>query len=47
MRKIINRYMININLCIINDYISMIYILYFFGMLVMLDMLIVCNVLNI
>lgn len=37
--------MININLCIINDYISMIYILYFFGMLVMLDMLIVCNVL--
>lgn len=39
--------MININLCIINDYISMIYILYFFGMLVMLDMLIVCNVLNI
>lgn len=39
--------MININLCIINDYISMIYILYFFGMLVMLDMLIICNVLNI
>lgn len=47
MRKIINRQMININLCIINDYISMIYILYFFGMLVMLDMLIICNVLNI
>lgn len=39
--------MININLCIINDYISMIYILYFFGMLVMLDMLIICIVLNI
>lgn len=37
--------MININLCIINDYISMMYILYFFGMLVMLDMLIICNVL--
>lgn len=39
--------MININLCIINDYISMIYILYFCGMLVMLDMLIICIVLNI